>query len=188
MIKDYFDSFYSIITNAIVTEQDGTVIDLNKAYGFLINIFKKTKKENGTIFLIGNGGSSGIISHAAIDFLNMCKLKAYPLTDSSQITCFANDYGYENVFKIPLETMFKKDDSLFAVSSSGTSKNIVNAAQICKQIGGFVITFSGFKPDNPLRKIGDYNFWLNCSNYGKVEIGHALLLHFICNSYLEKNV
>ena len=101
------------------------------------------------------------------------------MTDNSILTCLANDYGYEKVFSEGLKTLFTGNDMLIAVSSSGSSKNIVNAAESAIQKGGKVITFSGFRDSNPLRSLGDYNFWLNSTNYGKVEIGHAMLLHIL---------
>ena len=78
--------------------------------------------------------------------------------------------GYENVFSEGLKTLFTSKDALIALSSSGSSQNIRNAATLAKEMGGRVLTFSGFKSDNPLRSLGDYNFWLNSSDYGKVEI------------------
>ena len=55
----------------------------------------------------------------------------------------------------------------------------MNAVQVALQKNAGVITFSGFLADNPLRKLGHYNFWLNSNDYGVVEIGHALLLHLL---------
>jgi D-sedoheptulose 7-phosphate isomerase len=137
---------------------------------------------------VGNGGSSGIISHSSIDFINACKLRAMPFTDNSILTCLANDYGYENVFSEGLKTLFTSKDILIAVSSSGSSKNIRNAAEKARELGGKVVTFSGFKSDNPLRSLGDYNFWLDSSNYGKVEIGHALLLHILTDEISRRRM
>jgi D-sedoheptulose 7-phosphate isomerase len=104
------------------------------------------------------------------------------------LTCLANDYGYENVFSEGLKTLFTSKDALIAVSSSGSSQNIRNAAVLAKQMGGQVLTFSGFKTDNPLRSLGDYNFWLNSTDYGKVEIGHALLLHILTDELSRRRM
>ena len=188
MIAKYVESFSKILLKTIITDKNGRVLKDNQAIEKIITHFKEIKKNNNTVYLIGNGGSSGIISHASVDLLNACRIKAFPLTDNSHLTCFANDYGYENVFKKPLETMFQKTDALIAVSSSGSSKNIINAAKYCEGKGGFVVTFSGFNHDNSLRHIGDYNFWLDSSDYGKVEIGHAFLLHTITDIITKNNL
>ncbi len=154
----------------------------------MADLCEQTHDIGGTIYLVGNGGSSGIVSHSSIDFINACKLRAVAMTDNSVLTCLANDYGYENVFSEGLKTLFTDKDLLIAVSSSGSSMNIRNAANHAREKGGKVITFSGFKEDNPLRNLGDYNYWLNSSNYGKVEIGHALLLHILTDEISERRM
>jgi D-sedoheptulose 7-phosphate isomerase len=63
------------------------------------------------------------------------------------------------------------------VSSSGASTNILNAVLKAKAAGAVVVTFSGFKTDNPLRQLGDLNFYVPSSDYGQVELTHAALLH-----------
>jgi D-sedoheptulose 7-phosphate isomerase len=65
------------------------------------------------------------------------------------------------------------------MSSSGNSANIVNAARYAAEQKLFVTTFSGFDPANALRSVGAVNFWLDSNDYGKVEIGHSMLLHIV---------
>lgn len=186
--EKYLSAFSEILKSVIISDTSGKNIDENTYWPILQQKLTETKNNNATIYLIGNGGSNGIVSHASVDFLNTCKIRAIPLTDSSQLTCFANDYGYENIFAKPLETLISNDDILIAVSSSGSSKNIVNAVQIAKSKGTFVLTLSGFRPDNPLKQLGNINFWLNSKHYGMVEIGHALLLHYISDKFSNKLV
>ena len=69
----------------------------------------------------------------------------------------ANDYGYEHAFSTVLEKMGQKDDVLISVSSSGRSLNIINASKSFYELGGKVITMSGFDPDDPIRKMGNLN-------------------------------
>lgn len=179
LIPDYLKEFSQALQDTVVTDLDGNEKEQDWAYGEAVELFQKLRERQGTLYLIGNGGSSGVVSHASVDFLNQCSVKAFPITDNSQLTCFANDYGYENVFSTPIEKAMSSDDALIAVSSSGTSKNIVNGAQKAKELGASVITYSGFKEENPLRRSGDLNFWLNVGDYGKVELGHALLIHIL---------
>ena len=68
---------------------------------------------------------------------------------------------------------------MLAVSSSGKSENILRAAQASKDHGCKLVTFSGFGDDNPLRQLGDMNFFVDSSVYGFVETAHAALTHFI---------
>jgi D-sedoheptulose 7-phosphate isomerase len=75
--------------------------------------------------------------------------------------------------------LVKPGDLVFAISSSGKSMNIRNAALHAAAGGGQVVTLSGFAGDNPLRSMGSINFWLDSSDYGMVEIGHQFILHNI---------
>lgn len=179
MIESYINEFKDVIANTVIDHKGEVIHERNEAFNKLADILERKHHSGGIIYLVGNGGSSGVISHSSIDFINACNMRAYPLTDNSILTCLANDYGYEKVFSRALETMFTENDSLIAVSSSGNSMNIRNASNVAAERGGMVLTFSGFSSDNGLRKLGEYNFWLDSSDYGKVEIGHALLLHIL---------
>ena len=174
----YIDRFSAVLKDAKLTDNAGQELDLDTSFGAIVDALL-TVKSNGRVYLVGNGGSSGIVSHSAVDFVNACGFKGQALTDNSMLTCMANDYGYENVFAQPLGTLFGAEDALIAVSSSGNSANIVNAANLCKNKGGLVITLSGFSSENKLRPEGDFNFWLDANDYGIVEIGHSLLLHHL---------
>lgn len=141
------------------------------------DIFTDSSKNNGNIYIIGNGGSSAIASHIITDFRNVAHLRALTLHESSVLTCFSNDYGYENAYVMQLEKIARTSDVLIALSSSGESKNILNAAQFMQNIGAKVVTFSGFSQDNPLRRLGNLNYWISSNNYGLVEIAHLFVLH-----------
>ncbi len=177
MFSTYLQSFTRVLEQTKASHLERTM-DLDQAFQKLVEEFVSRKKQQ-TVYLIGNGGSSGIVSHSAVDFVNACGYRAQALTDNSMLTCMANDYGYENVFAQPFKTLIQANDVVVAVSSSGTSKNIVNACKEAKQKGAFILTFSGFKTDNDLRQLGDYNLWVDSMDYGQVEIGHALLLHYL---------
>jgi len=128
---------------------------------------------------VGNGGSAAIASHAVIDFINMDKMRATAMLDAAVTTCISNDYGYEQVYAKQLMQCIDGKDVLIAMSSSGQSKNIMNAVSVATSKNAKVFTLSGFLTDNPLRKMGDYNLWLNSKDYGQVEIGHAFILHYL---------
>ena len=141
------------------------------------------RENRGSVYVIGNGGSASIASHAVIDFVHVAKLQAFTLHDSALLTCMANDYGYENAFARILSQVIKPGDALIAISSSGNSENIRNASVQVSENGGMVITLSGFAHDNPLRSMGDLNIWLDASDYGLVEIGHQFVLHNISDRF-----
>ncbi|MBI49368.1 MAG: phosphoheptose isomerase [Crocinitomicaceae bacterium] len=136
---------------------------------------EKFKNSNKKVFIFGNGGSASISSHVSTDLIRICKIKAVTLNESNFITCFANDYGYENWVKEALKAHSEKNDLVILISSSGESKNMINAAKYCR--GRLrLITLTGFKKNNRLSKIGNINLWIDSKKYNYVENMHQLIL------------
>jgi D-sedoheptulose 7-phosphate isomerase len=133
-------------------------------------------KKRGRVIVVGNGGSAAIASHITIDLNNAAKIKALNLNDPSLITCYANDYGYENWVTKALISLVQKNDVVILISSSGNSMNIVNAAKFLKSKNFFLITLSGFSKNNKLIKYGDINLWCNSKKYNIVEATHFVWL------------
>lgn len=173
--------FQRVIANTEATDAAGKRGDTEAAMAGLVARFKALRAAGGRLYLVGNGGSAGVASHAVTDFLNVAKLRATTLHEPSLLTCMANDFGYEVAFSRVLATLASAGDVLVAISSSGQSANIRNAAAEMRKLGGKVVTLSGFKRDNPLRALGDVNLWLDSSDYGMVEIGHQFLLHNVAD-------
>jgi D-sedoheptulose 7-phosphate isomerase len=136
------------------------------------NIILNCKKQNGIIFFVGNGGSASIASHVATDFTKAAKIQAMTFNDSNFITCYGNDYGYENWVAEAVKSHCKLCDVIVLISSSGCSPNIINAAVGAKSMGIKVITLSGFSEDNSLKKLGDINLWVDSDNYNVIEMVH----------------
>ena len=132
--------------------------------------------KNNKIILIGNGGSASISSHVAVDLTKILKKRAICFNEANLITCFANDYGYEKWAEKALEAYALKNDVVILISSSGKSKNLINACKFAKKKGIFVATFTGFKKNNSLSKIGNINLWVNSSKYNVVEMTHHVWL------------
>src|SRR5688572_2589973 len=134
------------------------------------------------VFFIGNGGSNAICSHMMEDYAKIGGFPTFAFSDPALITCYANDYGYENAMKEWLKIHFVKGDLLVAISSSGNSMNIINAVDEALARGGEVITLSGFKNSNRLVSKGKVNFHIPIENFGVVECYHQVLLHIILDS------
>lgn len=171
--------FFSVLQNTCITKKTHDSISLEFGIQEIIAVLAQCRKQDGVVYIVGNGGSAAIASHASIDFINMDKMRAFSLLDPAVITCISNDYGYEEIYAKQLSQFIKKEDVLIAISSSGKSSNITKAAEVTNTKDVKTITFSGFSESNPLRQLGDYNIWLNSNNYGQVEIGHAFILHYI---------
>lgn len=144
-----------------------------------VDLLKATAQTGVKIILVGNGGSSAIAEHMAIDLTKNAGLKAMAFSGTPMLTTFANDFGYDKVFQKGVETFANQGDILIAISSGGTSKSILNAVSAAKLKGMKVITFSGFAADNPLRAQGDINIWVDSRAFGYVEMIHNLLIHYI---------
>jgi len=171
--------FQAIVEKAEFSDHEGNSLDCEKGIQKNLGMLGNLKDRGGNLFLVGNGGSAGVVSHILTDFINVNKLNARTLHESSLLSCMSNDYGYENSFSEPLSTLAREKDLLIAVSSSGRSPNIHNAVKSIKKAGGEAITLSGFGEDNPLRSMGDLNIWLDSTSYGLVEIGHLFYLHYL---------
>jgi D-sedoheptulose 7-phosphate isomerase len=173
--------FDTLIANTRCTNIYGENEDTEESMEHLVKLMVSNNEKGGTIYLVGNGGSAAVASHALTDFVNACHLRSFTLHESSLITCMANDFGYEEAFKRILKSVMCEYDMLIAISSSGKSPNIHNAVDMAKNKGCHVVTLSGFQPDNKLSKMGNLNFWLDSSDYGLVEIGHLFILHNVAD-------
>jgi len=182
---DYFRKLASLFLKIEVNDNNAKTITLNKSVLKTVKLILALAKKGNKIILIGNGGSASIASHIAIDFLKNAKIPALVFNDASLLTCISNDLGYEYVFQKPIELLAKKGDILFAISSSGSSKNILNAAKEAKKRGCFLITLSGFSKENPLRRLGHLNFYIPAASYGYVEITHLVICHCIVDTIIE---
>ena len=171
--------FQSLVEKTEFTDQGGSSLEYEKGVQKNLKMLENLRDRGGNLFLVGNGGSAAVVSHILTDFINVARLNARTLHESSLLSCMSNDYGYENSFSEPLSTLAREKDLLIAISSSGRSPNIHNAVKSIKKAGGEAITLSGFGQDNPLRSMGDLNIWLDSKSYGMVEIGHLFYLHYL---------
>ena len=135
-------------------------------------IWLRTCARGGRVVFIGNGGSAGIASHLAIDLSKNASLPAVCFSDASMMSCLANDFGFEEWLAHALRLNARAGDCLVAISSSGRSKNILNAVAKARAMNLDVITLSGMSPDNPLRELGDVNYWVDSRSYNIVETAH----------------
>ena len=162
-LDDYMERLHRVITtdNALFEQ-----ISATRA------IWLRARERGGRVIFVGNGGSAGIASHLAIDLAKNASVPASCFNDASLITCLANDYGFEEWMSHALRLSARAGDCLVAISSSGRSKNILNAVTTARAMGIEVITLSGMSADNPLRTLGDVNYWADSRSYNIVETAH----------------
>ena len=174
-IIDYFACFRRLLS------QEG----VSKPLMEFAEICQKTKSSGNKLIFAGNGASASISSHAATDFTQHAKVRTVCFNDHNLITAFANDYGYENWVTRALEAYADSSDVVVLISSSGCSPNIVNAANFAKSKNLRVVSFTGFSPENPLRKIGAPSLWVDSTAYNVVECTHLIWVLAAAN-YLEQ--
>lgn len=174
--KDYNKSIFNLLENI-----DHLLI--NKS----VKLIKDVKKSNKTIYIMGNGGSSSIASHVSVDFSKIAKIPSLTFSDSNLITCFSNDFGYENWLSKAINIFCDKKDLIILISSSGKSKNIINAAKYCLKNKINFITLTGFEKNNPLSLLSNINFFINSKNYNYIEMSHHIILLSLVDIFTKKN-
>ena len=168
-LDKYFDDFKELI-NINSNEIKKKLINLKK-------VFIVTKKNKKKILIFGNGGSAAIASHFSIDLTKNAKIRCTNYNESDLITCFSNDYGYERWVEMAIKYYGNKGDVLIVISSSGKSKNIINGCIAAKKKKFLkIITLTGHSKDNPVKKLGDINLWVNSKAYNYIENIHQFWL------------
>jgi len=163
------------------------------AIGNIIALFLETRSRGGTIFFCGNGGSAATAAHFAND-LGFCAspegrrpFRALSLTtNTSFITCLANDIGFENVFSWQLRNLMQPGDVVVAISASGNSPNAVKALEYAAANGGIPVAFVGFDGGR-LKELAGHcvHVATDKGEYGPVEDIHMVLDHLI-STYLAE--
>ena len=150
------------------------------------NLFLKTSKQKGKILIFGNGGSAAIASHVSVDLTKNAKIRTVNFNESDLITCFSNDYGYERWVEKSVDFYADKKDTLVLISSSGKSKNMINACKAAKRKKIRVVSLTGHAKNNPLSKITDISLWINSKAYNFVENTHQIWLLTVCDLIIGK--
>ena len=174
--KDYNKSIFDLLDKF-----DTDLIDQS------VKIIDECRKKGGKVYIVGNGGSSSMASHVSVDFAKVAGVPSGTFNNSNLITCFANDYGFEHWAEKAVEFYGDKGDLLLVISSSGKSKNMINAVEAARKRNfESVITLSGFSEHNQLRKIGDINLWVDNMSYNFVENIHQIWLLAIVDLVIGK--
>ena len=168
-LDKYFDDFKKLI-NFNSDEIKKKLINLKK-------IFITTKKNRKKILIFGNGGSAAIASHFSVDLTKNAKIRCTNYNEPDLITCFSNDFGYERWVEMAIKYYGNKGDVLIVISSSGKSKNMINACIAArKKKFSKIITLTGHLVNNPVKKLGDINLWVNSKAYNYIENIHQFWL------------
>lgn len=151
------------------------------------NIILDAISKNKTIFWCGNGGSASQANHLSAELVGgMYKKKIQPFksiclnTDSAFITAWSNDDSFNNIFSRQLEALGASGDIVIGLSTSGNSKNIINAAKYCNDNNIKMISLTGFD-GGLLKGLSDININISINDTQRIQEMHILIGHIICD-------
>ena len=162
------------------------VNDISICVAKIAKDIKETLYNKKTIFFAGNGGSAADCEHLAGELVGRYKKNRKPYkaisltTDTSVLTCIANDFGYERIFERQLEGLGQKGDLLIVFSTSGQSKNIVNLLKKSKKMRIKSIALLG-KTGGQCKKISSYSYVVPSSSTANIQEIHHLIGHIFCS-------
>ena len=177
-LKKYIDDYSDIVIASKKITDDLLAIK---------NALVRNSKNGGKTIIVGNGGSAAIASHVSVDLTKNAGIRCINFNESDLITCFANDYGYKHWIEKAVEFYGDPGDMFIGISSSGSSENILNGCRVSREKNfSKVITLSGMNANNPLRKLGDINLWVDSKAYNHIENIHQFWLLAIVDLIIGK--
>ena len=177
-IGTFADDYFDRITKA------SNSVDRDKLVQ-AANVLERTYKENQTLYVCGNGGSAATAGTFVCDHTKLVQtdtsLTARVVSLSgnmAMLTAIANDLSYDDVFLFQLKTLANSGDVLLAISASGDSENIVNAATWARKNQMKVIAFTGFEGGR-MASLATVHLHVEADNYGIIEDVHQSLMHML---------
>lgn len=164
-LNHYYNSISSSLSNFSHKELD-----------VFASMILEVEAEFGKCLIFGNGGSAAIASHVSVDLTKAASIRSVNYNEADLITCFANDFGYENWVSKAIEFYADPQDLVILISSSGNSLNMINAAKYSSKQKLKLITLTGFANDNLLRNYGNLRLWCDSTEYNVVETVHQIWL------------
>lgn len=186
-MRKILDEHLKVIT--LLKNDSGLCLKIKEAGNLLLESFKSGNK----LLLCGNGGSAADSQHIATEFvsrffLERRALDAEALTvNTSSLTAIGNDYDFSKVFSRQIEAKGKKGDVLIAISTSGNSKNVVEAINTAKRIGLKTIGLTNNDKNNLVSKLTDCCINVPSLSAPRVQEAHILIGHMLCE-FVEKEL
>ena len=179
----FIDSYFNDYNKLLLSNFD----EVKKKLILIKKNFLQIKKNKKKIIIFGNGGSAAISSHFSVDMTKNANIRCINFNEPDLITCFSNDFGYENWLSNSIKFYGDKGDILIAISSRGKSKNIINGCAAAKKKKfSKIITLTGYSINNPVMKKGDINLWINSKAYNFIENIHQFWLLLLVDLVIGK--
>lgn len=184
-IKDYLNESINVKTRLLNDEI--TIRKINKAFNLILESLDK----GGKIIFAGNGGSAADSQHLAAEFVSRFMFDRPGLpsialtTDTSVITAIGNDYGYELLFKRQLQALANNNDIFIGISTSGNSKNIINALEFCNEINIKSIGLTGSNK-GIMNSLCSLTIEVPSNKTSFIQESHIAVGHILCMLVEEK--
>ena len=142
-------------------------------------------KGGGKLMVCGNGGSAADAQHMAAEFVNRFLKEREPLpaislaTDTSNLTSIANDYSFDRVFSKQVEALGRRGDVLVGISTSGNSKNVLNAVKVAKGLGIKTVGLLG-RDGGAIKSVCDMALVVPSYSTPRIQEVHGFIIHAIC--------
>ena len=162
---------------------DSCAVDLDRA----LELVRQTVRRGGTIFFCGNGGSAADAQHLATEYVvrYMRNRRAYPAlaltTDTSLLTAAGNDLGFEEVFARQVDALAKPGDLLIIHSTSGSSPNVVRAAEVAREKRVPVLSVTA-RDGGRLKSLSDHVVVVPTDRTDRAQEIHLCMEHAICEA------
>ena len=188
-IKDIIKS--SLEESTLVNSEASIDKDLISALSEASNLLIETFLKKGKVLLAGNGGSAADCQHIAAEFIGRLNFDRDPLpaialtSNSSNLTCIANDYGFEEIFTRQMHALACENDSLIVYSTSGKSKNIIKLVVEAKNKVKNIIALTGNHTEE-LLNYADVIISVKSSKTTRIQEIHAIAGHIMCECVEER--
>ncbi len=175
----------SLTESAKVNSESSMDVDFIKGLELASTMLIDTFQNNGKVLLAGNGGSAADSQHIAAEFIGRLNFDRDPLpaialtANTSNLTCIANDYGYDEIFSRQAKALAQKNDSLIVYTTSGKSANILKLIEeIRPQIKSIISLTGNFKDE--LEKYSDVVLSVKSEKTTRIQEIHAIAGHIMC--------
>ena len=184
LIENSLKSTKEINTSSVIDEEFLEALEL--ASKLLIDTFKN----KGKVLLAGNGGSAADSQHIAAEFIGRLNFDRDPLpaialtANTSNLTCIANDYGYEHIFSRQAKALANQNDCIIVYSTSGKSANILKLVQDLRKKVKYIISLTGINKHD-LASYSDVVLSVNSDKTTRIQEIHAIAGHILCECVEE---
>lgn len=188
MVKEYFENYEAEMASIFGSTLKNNLSKLAK----IASLISTCHIEGGTIYWIGNGGSAANAQHMSAELAGRFELERPAIsslalsTDTSLITAISNDYNFDKIFSRQLEAHAERRDVLIAFSTSGESKNIIEAMQVANDLEMSTVSFTGSK-ESSVVQMSDIAVQIESSRTAIIQDFHQILCHMLCG-YLEQDL